>query len=63
MLLTAAVSGDTVRADKGTIDVLFANGGLGNLAPLGAITAKQFDQVFNVKATLFTVHQRRRMPR
>jgi NAD(P)-dependent dehydrogenase (short-subunit alcohol dehydrogenase family) len=49
----------TVRADRGTIDVLFANAGLGNHAPLGAITAEQFDQVFdvNVKGTLFTVQK------
>jgi NAD(P)-dependent dehydrogenase (short-subunit alcohol dehydrogenase family) len=48
-----------VSADKGVIDVLFANAGLGNLAPLGAITAEQFDQVFdvNVKGTLFTVQK------
>ena len=48
-----------VSTDKGTIDVLFANAGLGNLAPLGAITAEQFDQVFdvNVKGTLFTVQK------
>jgi len=49
----------TVRGARGTIDVLFANAGLGNLAPLGAITAGQFDQVFdvNVKGTLFTVQK------
>jgi NAD(P)-dependent dehydrogenase (short-subunit alcohol dehydrogenase family) len=48
-----------VKADKGQIDVLFANAGLGNLAPLGAITPEQFDQVFdvNVKGTLFTVQK------
>jgi NAD(P)-dependent dehydrogenase (short-subunit alcohol dehydrogenase family) len=48
-----------VRADRGNIDVLFANAGLGNHAPLGAITAEQFDQVFdvNVKGTLFTVQK------
>jgi NAD(P)-dependent dehydrogenase (short-subunit alcohol dehydrogenase family) len=48
-----------VKADKGPIDVLFANAGLGNLAPLGAITSEQFDQVFNVnvKGTLFTVQK------
>jgi NAD(P)-dependent dehydrogenase (short-subunit alcohol dehydrogenase family) len=48
-----------VRAEKGSIDVLFANAGLGNRAPLGAITAEQFDQVFNVnvKGTLFTVQK------
>jgi NAD(P)-dependent dehydrogenase (short-subunit alcohol dehydrogenase family) len=49
----------TVSADKGAIDVLFANAGLGNHAPLGAITAEQFDQVFdvNVKGTLFTAQK------
>jgi NAD(P)-dependent dehydrogenase (short-subunit alcohol dehydrogenase family) len=48
-----------VKADKGQIDVLFANAGLGNLAPLGAITPEQFDQVFdvNAKGTLFTVQK------
>ena len=50
---------ETVKAEKGSIDVLFANAGLGNLAPLGAITPEQFDQVFdvNVKGTLFTVQK------
>jgi NAD(P)-dependent dehydrogenase (short-subunit alcohol dehydrogenase family) len=48
-----------VRADKGVIDVLFANAADGNFAPLGAITAEQVDQVFgvNVKGTLFTVQK------
>lgn len=48
-----------VGADKAAIDVLFANAGLGNHAPLGAITPEQFDQVFdvNVKGTLFTVQK------
>jgi NAD(P)-dependent dehydrogenase (short-subunit alcohol dehydrogenase family) len=48
-----------VKADKGVIDVVFANAGVGNRAPLGAITAEQFDQVFdvNVKGTLFTVQK------
>jgi NAD(P)-dependent dehydrogenase (short-subunit alcohol dehydrogenase family) len=42
-----------------SIDVLFANAGLGSLAPLSAITAEQFDLVFgvNVKGTLFTVQK------
>jgi NAD(P)-dependent dehydrogenase (short-subunit alcohol dehydrogenase family) len=48
-----------VREERGSIDVLFANAGLGSLAPLGAITAEQFDEVFdvNVKGTLFTVQK------
>jgi NAD(P)-dependent dehydrogenase (short-subunit alcohol dehydrogenase family) len=50
---------ETVRTERGTIDVLFANAGLGNHAPLGAITSEQFDRVFdvNVKGTLFTVQK------
>lgn len=49
----------TVRAEKGRIDVLFANAGLGSMAPLGAITEVQFDLMFdvNVKGTLFTVQK------
>lgn len=49
----------TVRAEKGRIDVLFANAGLGSMAPLGAITEAQFDLMFdvNVKGTLFTVQK------
>ena len=49
----------TVRAEKGHIDVLFANAGLGTMAPLGAITEAEFDLMFdvNVKGTLFTVQK------
>src|ERR1700737_1359492 len=48
-----------VRAQKGRIDVLLANAGLGALAPIGAITEASFDLVFdvNVKGTLFTVQK------
>jgi NAD(P)-dependent dehydrogenase (short-subunit alcohol dehydrogenase family) len=48
-----------VRAEKGHIDILFANAGLGTMAPLGAITEAQFDLMFdvNVKGTLFTVQK------
>jgi NAD(P)-dependent dehydrogenase (short-subunit alcohol dehydrogenase family) len=46
----------TVQAEKGHVDVLFANAGIGTLSRLGAITEEQFDKVFdvNVKGTLFT---------
>jgi NAD(P)-dependent dehydrogenase (short-subunit alcohol dehydrogenase family) len=49
----------TVRAERGRVDVLFANAGLGQLAPLGEITEAQFDQTFdvNVRGTLFTVQK------
>jgi NAD(P)-dependent dehydrogenase (short-subunit alcohol dehydrogenase family) len=50
---------DTVSAMKGRIDVLFANAGLGKLAPLGAITEEQFDSTFgvNVRGLLFSVQK------
>lgn len=50
---------DTVSADKGRIDVLFANAGGGEFAPLGAITEQGFDSTFgtNVKGVLFTVQK------
>jgi NAD(P)-dependent dehydrogenase (short-subunit alcohol dehydrogenase family) len=49
----------TVKAEKGHIDIMVANAGLGNMAPLGAITEDQFDNVFdvNVKGTLFSVQK------
>jgi NAD(P)-dependent dehydrogenase (short-subunit alcohol dehydrogenase family) len=49
----------TVKAEKGHIDIMLANAGLGNMVPLGAITEDQFDNVFdvNVKGTLFSVQK------
>jgi NAD(P)-dependent dehydrogenase (short-subunit alcohol dehydrogenase family) len=49
----------TVSADAGKIDVLFANAGVGDFAPLGAITEEHFDRIFsiNVRGTLFTVQK------
>ena len=49
----------TVQAEKGQVDVLFANAGIGGRSPLGAISEEQFDKVFdvNVKGTLFTVQK------
>ena len=50
---------DTVREQKGRIDILFANADLGEFAPLGQITEAHFDKTFgiNVKGTLFTVQK------
>ncbi|MFY9871649.1 MAG: SDR family oxidoreductase, partial [Candidatus Nitrosopolaris sp.] len=44
---------------KGRIHVLFANAGLGEFAPLGAITEAHFEKTFNVnvKGLLFTVQK------
>jgi NAD(P)-dependent dehydrogenase (short-subunit alcohol dehydrogenase family) len=48
---------DTVKADGRTIDVLFANAGVGDFGPIGSITDAHFDQIagVNFKGTLFTV--------
>ncbi|MFZ0514926.1 MAG: SDR family NAD(P)-dependent oxidoreductase [Candidatus Nitrosopolaris sp.] len=42
---------------KGRIDILFANAGILESAPLGSITEAHFDKIFNinVKGLLFTV--------
>ena len=49
----------TVRAEKGHVDVLFANAGIGGMSPLGSIPEDQFDKIFdvNVKGTLYTVQK------
>ncbi|MEA2740212.1 MAG: hypothetical protein QOH05_3519 [Acetobacteraceae bacterium] len=49
----------TVRAERGRLDILFANAGVGSVAPLGGITEADFDRTFdvNVKGTLFTVQK------
>jgi NAD(P)-dependent dehydrogenase (short-subunit alcohol dehydrogenase family) len=49
----------TVQELKGRIDILFANAGVAQGAPLGAISEEQFDRTFgvNVKGALFTVQK------
>ena len=48
-----------VKEQKDGIDILFANAGVGELAPLGEITEAHFDKTFgiNVKGLLFTVQK------
>jgi NAD(P)-dependent dehydrogenase (short-subunit alcohol dehydrogenase family) len=48
-----------VKEQEGRIDVLFANAGVGAVAPLGEIFEELFDKVFtiNVKGVLFTVQK------
>ena len=50
---------DAVKAERGTVDVVFANAGTGAFAPLGEIPAEQYDAIFdvNVKGLLFTVQK------
>jgi NAD(P)-dependent dehydrogenase (short-subunit alcohol dehydrogenase family) len=44
---------------KGGIDVVFANAGVAEFAPLGKITEEHFDRLFNINVTgtLFTVQK------
>jgi NAD(P)-dependent dehydrogenase (short-subunit alcohol dehydrogenase family) len=48
-----------VKQQKGVIDVLFANAGLWEFAPLETITEDHFDKIFsvNLKGLLFTVQK------
>ncbi len=48
-----------VKRQHGRIDILFANAGTAELAPLGAITEEHFDKIFsvNVKGLLFSVQK------
>jgi len=48
-----------VKAERGTLDIVFANAGAGSPLPLGQITAAHIDETFdtNVKGTIFTVQQ------
>jgi len=50
---------DQINVAKGRVDILFANAGVGEFEPLGAITEAHFDKTFdvNVKGTLFTVQK------
>lgn len=53
----------TIEQKKGRVDVLFANAGVGEFAPLGNITEEHYDTIFdvNVKGTLFTVQKMLRL--
>jgi NAD(P)-dependent dehydrogenase (short-subunit alcohol dehydrogenase family) len=44
---------------KGRIDIVFANAGVGEVVPIGEVTAEHFDKLFNinVRGTLFTVQK------
>jgi NAD(P)-dependent dehydrogenase (short-subunit alcohol dehydrogenase family) len=50
---------EAVRQKHGHIDVVMANAGGGEFAPLGSITEEQYEQTFgtNVKGTIFTVQK------
>jgi NAD(P)-dependent dehydrogenase (short-subunit alcohol dehydrogenase family) len=48
-----------IKREKKRLDVVFANAGVAQLAPLGKITEEQYDAMFNVnvKGLLFTVQK------
>ncbi|AMY02816.1 SDR family oxidoreductase [Mesorhizobium ciceri] len=48
-----------VKAECGTLDIIFANAGVGSLLPLGKLTAGHIDETFNtnLKGTIFTVQK------
>jgi len=50
---------DTVKREKGKVDIVFANAGGGEFAPLGQISEEHFDKTFNinVKGLVFTVQK------
>jgi NAD(P)-dependent dehydrogenase (short-subunit alcohol dehydrogenase family) len=50
---------DVVKDQKGHIDILFANAGIIQFAPLGKISEEHFDKLFNinVKGLLFAVQK------
>ena len=49
----------TVKEQKGHVDILFANAGIAELAPLGEISEAHFNKTFsiNVKGLLFSVQK------
>src|ERR1700709_1729218 len=48
-----------VKAERGTLDIVFANAGAGSQLVLGKITAEHIDEHFdtNVKGTIFTIQK------
>src|SRR5690348_5187494 len=50
---------ESVKQKEGRIDILFANAGGGEFAPLGSITEEHYEKTFdtNVKGLLFSVQK------
>jgi len=48
-----------VKAERGNLDIVFANAGAGSMAKLGEITVEHIDETFdtNVKGTIFTIQK------
>ncbi|CAF1492169.1 unnamed protein product [Adineta steineri] len=50
---------DVIKKKTGHLDILFANAGIAEFSPLGSITEKHFDDIYNinVKGVLFQVQK------
>lgn len=50
---------EAVKEQKGKVDIVFANAGIGEFAPFGQVSEEHFDKHFdiNVKGLLFTVQK------
>ena len=50
-----------IKREKGKLDIVFANAGIGKYGPFGEITEEFYDSIFdiNVKGLLFTVQKAR----
>ncbi len=50
---------DAIRTRKGRLDILFANAGIGEIAPLVSVTPEHFDRLYdtNVRGLFFTVQK------
>jgi NAD(P)-dependent dehydrogenase (short-subunit alcohol dehydrogenase family) len=48
-----------VKAERGSLDIVFVNAGTGNMVPLGEMTARHIDEILdtNVKGSIFTVQK------
>lgn len=48
-----------VKAERGSVDIVFANAGAGSQLALGKITSEHLDEIFdtNIKGTIFTVQK------
>ncbi len=50
---------EQVKAEKGALDIVIANAGIGEFAPLGEITVEHYNKIFdiNVRGVLFTTQK------
>ena len=57
--LVAQIKGETIKREKGKLDIVFANAGFARFAPLEKITEEHYDLIFNanVKGVIFTVQK------